>query len=95
MHNLLDDVDDILKFLFEMFKTTQKVLYNISKMQIIKVDLNRLIGIKHELNFFKDTSMKSNQTIFTYNNIHNDALHLLNNKFLEKLKEKLIANIKF
>lgn len=64
-------------------------------MQIIKVDLNRLIGIKHELNFFKDTSMKSNQTIFTYNNIHNDALYLLNNKFLEKLKDKLIANIKF
>ena len=93
--NLLDDADDILKFLFEMFKTTPKVLYNISKMQIIKVDLNRLVGIKHELNFFKDTSMKSNQTIFTYNNIHNDALHLLNNKFLEKLKEKLIANIKF
>ena len=93
--NLLDDADDILKFLFEMFKITPKVLYNISKMQIIKVDLNRLVGIKHELNFFKDTSMKSNQTIFTYNNIHKDALHLLNNKFLEKLKEKLIANIKF
>ena len=67
--NLLDDADDIIKFLFEMFKTTLKVLYNISKMQIIKVDLNRLVGIKHELNFFKDTSMKSNQTIFTYNNI--------------------------
>lgn len=94
--NLLDDTDDILKFLFEMFKTTPKVLFNISnKMQIIKVDLNRLVGIKHELNFFKDTSMKSNQTIFTYNNIHKDALYLLNNKFLEKLKEKLIANIKF
>lgn len=94
--NLLDDTDDILKFLFEMFKTTPKVLYNISnKMQIIKVDLNRLVGIKHELNFFKDTSMKSNQTIFTYNNIHKDALYLLNNKFLEKLKEKLISNIKF
>lgn len=94
--NLLDDTDDILKFLFEMFKTTPKVLYNISnKMQIIKVDLNRLVGIKHELNFFKDISMKSNQTIFTYNNIHKDALYLLNNKFLEKLKEKLIANIKF
>lgn len=92
--NLLDDADDIIKFLFEMFKTKPKVLYNISKMQIIKVDLNRLVGIKHELNFFKDTSMKSNQTIFTYNNIHKDALHLLNNKFLEKLKEKLIANIK-
>ena len=44
--------DDILKFLFEMFKTTPKVLYNISKMQIIKVDLNRLVGIKYELNFF-------------------------------------------
>lgn len=92
--NLLDDVDDIIKFLFEMFKTTPKVLYNISKMQIIKVDLNRLVGIKHELNFFKDTSMKSNQTIFTYNNIHKDALHLLNNKFLEKLKDKLITQIK-
>lgn len=51
--NLLDDVDDIIKFLFEMFKTTPKVLYNISKMQIIKVDLNRLVGIKHELNFLK------------------------------------------
>lgn len=59
------------------------------------IDLNRFVGIKHELNFFKDTSMKSNQTIFTYNNIHKDALHLLNNKFLEKLKEKLIVNIKF
>lgn len=61
-----------------MFKTKPKVLYNISKMQIIKVDLNILVSVKHDLNFFKDTSMKSNQTIFTYNNIHKDDLHLLN-----------------
>lgn len=53
-----------------------------------------MVGIKHELNFFKDTSMKSNKTIFTYNNIHKDALYLLSNSFLDKLKEKLITNIK-
>lgn len=92
--NLLNDTNDILEFLFEMFKTKSKVLYNINKMQIIKVDLNRLTGIKHELNFFKDTSMKSNQTVFTYNNIYKDALYLLPDIFLKKLKNKLITNIK-
>lgn len=71
--NLLDDADDILKFLFEMFKITPKVLYNMSKMQIIKVDLNRFVCIKHELNFLQTlqcNQIKQYSLIIIYIRMH-------------------------